>query len=247
MNKENENGKIYNIIAVTALFIGMAGVILLPIILTQPAFLNIIDFSEKEYIGNVINGTTAPLIGLVTAFLMYIAFRAQYVANQKQWESIKENQQITNLDLIFGDLDSKFKNFSVFDLNEFQSFLNDITSGEKEKISNLNSFEQTMNDLLIFTNNFSLLFTMLYMSQLNKFLVERYRLKIMSLSKTEIGKIIKDLHRYFQLIEEEEFFSEFEDSEQIAILKKLSSTYWLFYGRLKRIESVKFIFPEDKK
>lgn len=89
----SEDGNQFNIVAVVVLIIAVIGVFAAPYFLSQPASFTSFDFSEKGNIGSYIGGTTAPIIGLVSAFLVYIAFRAQYLANKKQWKIIDEQQR----------------------------------------------------------------------------------------------------------------------------------------------------------
>jgi hypothetical protein len=61
------------------LFLGVLGVFILPYVFTRPW---IGDFTESGQIGDTIGGTTAPFIGLLSAWLVYRAFKAQIEANE---------------------------------------------------------------------------------------------------------------------------------------------------------------------
>lgn len=50
------------------------------------------DFTEKGEIGDTIAGTTAPIIGLVNAILLYFTLREQYRFNEHQIGISKEEQ-----------------------------------------------------------------------------------------------------------------------------------------------------------
>ncbi len=60
-------------------------ILALPVLLTRPG---LFVFSETGQIGDTIGGTMGPFIAIVAAFLTFIAFWAQFVANN---ELIKEN------------------------------------------------------------------------------------------------------------------------------------------------------------
>ncbi len=62
------------------LIIGAIAIISLPIITTQFSWL--FDFSNTGEIGDTLSGTTAPVIGIVSALLIYFSFRAQIRANE---------------------------------------------------------------------------------------------------------------------------------------------------------------------
>ncbi len=62
-------------------------ILALPVILTRPGF---IDFSNTGPIGDTIGGTMGPFIAIIAAFLTFIAFWVQFVANN---ELIKENRR----------------------------------------------------------------------------------------------------------------------------------------------------------
>lgn len=88
-SKENNN---FNIVAIVALVLAAIGVFAAPYYLSQPASSPNYDFSNKGDIGSLIGGVTAPIIGLVSAFLVYIAFRVQYLANKRQWDEINKDR-----------------------------------------------------------------------------------------------------------------------------------------------------------
>lgn len=53
----------------------------------------VIDFTETGQIGDTIGGTMSPFVGLIAAFLTFLAFWIQYEANQEQKNSIAENRK----------------------------------------------------------------------------------------------------------------------------------------------------------
>lgn len=62
-------------------------IIALPALLTRPGLL---DFSQTGQIGDTIGGTMGPFVAIIAAFLTFIAFWVQFMANQ---ELIKENRR----------------------------------------------------------------------------------------------------------------------------------------------------------
>ena len=110
-------------VAVVALVIGGILVLILPFFITRTSFTGI-SFLTTGQIGDTIGGITAPLIGLLSAFLLFLALRAQIDANvmvstqlsdqrqreytqkmtllvMKQLEFVRED--ITNFSLSFND------------------------------------------------------------------------------------------------------------------------------------------------
>lgn len=59
-------------------------------------------------VGDTIGGTTAPIIGLLSAILIYISFRAQIQANKIQLKANKEAREEANFKYLIEELD-KFK------------------------------------------------------------------------------------------------------------------------------------------
>lgn len=58
--------------------------LILPFLLTRESFCAALSFSDTGEIGDTIGGITAPLIGLLNAFLLYLTIREQYVFNEQQ-------------------------------------------------------------------------------------------------------------------------------------------------------------------
>lgn len=67
--------------------IGLFLILALPFLLTLPGF---VDFTNTGQIGDTIGGIMGPFIAIVAAFLTFIAFWAQYVANN---ELVQENRR----------------------------------------------------------------------------------------------------------------------------------------------------------
>lgn len=92
--------------------VGIIGVILLPIILTQPAINSWFDLSKYGNIGSTIGGTTAPLVGLATAILMYYAFSAQWKANRIQFDELVRNRHNETKEMVWKMYESTQRDIS---------------------------------------------------------------------------------------------------------------------------------------
>ena len=68
---------LFSIIAVLLSFMGV-------IVFTQPALNQQLNVSDKGNIGSAIGGITAPIIGIGTAVLLYLAFMKQVESNKEQ-------------------------------------------------------------------------------------------------------------------------------------------------------------------
>ncbi len=75
-----------------------------PFVLTQPAFIELLDFSESGQIGDTIGGITAPIVSFIGAVLIYYSFEQQIEANKIQREAlnieIKQNRDRYSFDIL---------------------------------------------------------------------------------------------------------------------------------------------------
>ncbi|WP_421876340.1 hypothetical protein [Marinoscillum sp.] len=71
-------------------------ILLMPWVLTGRAIIQGLDFSNSGQIGDTIGGITAPFIGLISAFVVWKAFKAQIDAN-KLFQSEREQSNIYEL------------------------------------------------------------------------------------------------------------------------------------------------------
>lgn len=92
--------------------------IIAPLIFTQPAIAEYFNFSDKGEIGDTIGGITAPIVGILSALLVYYSFRVQYLANEKQKEALKAEKDNRNRE----------QNFQLLSkgLEKIQDVLNNI-------------------------------------------------------------------------------------------------------------------------
>lgn len=72
------------------LYVGIPLIIILPYLFTQ---YSILDFTQSGQIGDTIGGITAPIIGLISAFIIYFSFVAQIKANQIQITAIQDTRE----------------------------------------------------------------------------------------------------------------------------------------------------------
>ncbi len=86
-------------------FLGISAILIcfLPLILTQKSFFGI-DFSKTGEIGDTISGIMSPFVGLLGAFLTFIAFWIQFRANQKQFGQFDKQDEKEEL----GRFENKF-------------------------------------------------------------------------------------------------------------------------------------------
>jgi len=67
-------------------------ILILPFIFTQTKF-SIFNFSNTGQIGDTIGGIMGPFIAIIAAILTFIAFWAQYKANEKQYEILNHQKE----------------------------------------------------------------------------------------------------------------------------------------------------------
>lgn len=73
---------------------GFLGVLIFPFLFTQKWFGDFFNFgSGTGPIGDTIGGLTAPIIGFMSALLVYLAFREQIQANRIQMEAIRKQAE----------------------------------------------------------------------------------------------------------------------------------------------------------
>ena len=88
-SKKDSNTKSIEKLLIIALVIAVIS----PWVLTREAIFQILDLSGKGEIGDAIGGLTAPVINMVAAYLVFIAFREQKKANDIQLTSIAQEHK----------------------------------------------------------------------------------------------------------------------------------------------------------
>jgi len=81
----------------------------------QPAFIKIFDLSQKDTLGTAIGGLTAPVIGLVSTILLYLALSKQTESNNEQ--RLKNESDI--IFLLMNQLDQEVNLFSTTESHGF--------------------------------------------------------------------------------------------------------------------------------
>src|SRR5690349_7913347 len=66
---------------VVAYICAIALLLLAVFVFTRPALLDVYNLKDQGTLGDAINGLTAPIIGLITAGLLFYSFKAQIEAN----------------------------------------------------------------------------------------------------------------------------------------------------------------------
>lgn len=141
-------------IIIIILFIIVIG--LSPYIFTQ-SWTNI-NFTDTGNIGSTIGGITAPFIGVLSALLVFLSFRAQINANRYQIQSIELERKNRELDNEITFLYHRLEEIKSYDLNQqlseslssINGMFSDMNSLQKDLISEGND-DKTMNDLKIKT------------------------------------------------------------------------------------------------
>lgn len=109
----------------TVFFVGLGLALLGPALLVLPTIWAPLDFSSTGQIGDTIGGITAPIVNLLGAYLVYVAFRAQVEANrllQQQASEQKANRiednESTRLFQMYEHLVAAIDGFSFNGFNE---------------------------------------------------------------------------------------------------------------------------------
>lgn len=98
-------------------------VIIIPRFLLNSSFLGYIPANtDIEELSNIVNNLTTPIIGLFSAFLIYLAFRAQIDANEQQKIDLVSQQEYNLIFESYKDIIKQYENFQIKILNdEFKS------------------------------------------------------------------------------------------------------------------------------
>ncbi len=116
--KEQEQEPLLRRNEIILLSVLAVGILLMPIVLTQTKVYSGIPFNDTGQIGDTIGGITAPLIGLLSAVLVYITFKAQIRANKiifDEQERLRNERRNENLKLFY----LKFYDFIHNELDYF--------------------------------------------------------------------------------------------------------------------------------
>ncbi len=215
--KKSLNDKIEDIVSNNTIWVFLGFilvVIILPRFLLEKSFLGYVPNDPKIDPSSIINNLTTPIIGLFSAFLVYIAFRAQIKANK---ELQKQNE------------------FLLFD--KYKMLVNEMLLNIRSiKIEYINKDEDpylNKSHLSLLLNYFNE-FTNLSEIEKDKLLVEfveKYEDKIdtyYSLATTLINQITNSKLSYF---EKRYLLSLFEDYNIQYTNNKISRTISSFYSK----------------
>lgn len=158
-------------------------ILITPVILTIPAFINYFNFSESGQIGDTIGGITAPFINSIAAILVFIAFKEQVKAN----DLIKEQLYFQHIQNQINRLEDSSLELPETIRNIFNQIYHSIQDGEEtiglappynitidEHLLNtvlysttiieqtLSMIEKTENDKVFFYNKLRILYKIMY-------------------------------------------------------------------------------------
>lgn len=165
--------RITNIAAIVLLSLGIMGVFILPYSLTQ--YHSGIDFTETGQIGDTIGGITAPLIGFISAALIYLSFLAQRQANKLQWESIKRETAINNLDKIQNSLEAVSSELETLQVDQLYGGFRILADGKYSPSLFTDSFKSVIKKVSLYSRNYCFLYNRYRELNLDKSLEEHYR------------------------------------------------------------------------
>lgn len=148
--------------ALWVLIVGVLLVFFLPFIFTRSWGLLVL--TETGSIGDSIGGMTAPAIGLMSAALIFLSFKAQIRMNERQWNEIKKQQNIKSNDFaiemaneITSNFKKKFDVYGLFDNDYLKFYLEKLKSNKIADIedeSNNGSANHFISNLIIQLNPF---------------------------------------------------------------------------------------------
>lgn len=169
MEEEKDKG----LSKINILLIGAAIIIIVPIIFTQKSCFITFD-DQTGFIGDTIGGITAPFMNLLSAYLVFIAFKEQKKANDTQIKLLKEEREIRinneikkeqkdNYELLLNKINNIKKSFENLKVTIFQNSSNVNTNYNRyyyglEAIEVYKSFinKEQDNELKIDINRYSI-------------------------------------------------------------------------------------------
>ncbi len=145
------------------ILVGLALIIIAPIVFTSAARLKIFNFTETGPIGDTIGGITAPFVGILGAVLVYISFREQQKANRIQWKALKKenkkNKKQSNFEFLYNFFLNEIKNYSFPDNYNFSQCINKLNGPiegyeQKSRFLAYDSHAKIITNYLILNNSF---------------------------------------------------------------------------------------------
>lgn len=129
-------GKAYSRWAIIVIVIGGICILILPWLFTSYSWN--LNFLKTGQIGDTIGGITAPVIGFMSALLIYFSFMIQYRANRLQWQAIKDEQILNRMPIIIDEIEKIIEQDRLRQGIKVSTFISQIIS--KQTISVYNTF-----------------------------------------------------------------------------------------------------------
>jgi hypothetical protein len=223
MNNEIfKHDRTINIIAIAILAVGALAVFFFPWIFSQHS--SGIDFSKTGEIGDTIGGITAPVIGLVSAALIYLSFLAQRQANKLQWDTIRNELYLSNLDKVSENLIYQSDHIQKQDLKELEHRMEMSCYYKDKDEDRFGTDKRTMLDISIYIDNYLLLLNRINQKNVEELVQNSYFL-ILQREFIKYSEMFNKIREYINAFKEEELLHEGIHEENLNIL-------WSFSQRL---------------
>lgn len=167
-----------------------------------------INFGQTGQLGDTIGGITAPVIGLLSAGLIYLSFLIQHEANRLQWKAFMTESRMKYISDLSKEIDNFSKNLSFkTEIKTLNTLLSDTY--EQDKILELiekGEIQRIILKLNLFFDKNILLFKLIHpipsdidTDIRNGFILEGITKSMdffqeISILKTVLNKIINDTH-----------------------------------------------------
>lgn len=102
--------KKFNVWFIFGIFIFIGGILLEVFLLVGPP----LKIQDKAALGDLINGLTAPIIGIIGAMLIYISFKEQVKSNRFQFQSLCELREWELLYRLYEELKDDLRNIQTY-------------------------------------------------------------------------------------------------------------------------------------
>jgi phosphohistidine phosphatase SixA len=264
-------------VAISILIFAIAGMFVLPYLVTQKSWKYNLGVDDSNEIGDTLGGILGPFIGLISAFLVYLALREQINANKiigdqfldqkkEKFENVIYEEVLSEISSIISNLEKLDGNSFILESHEpalskeeiVGKLYQNVVYEEKIKISNdseTNLFSKNLIKLVevleLFNSNV----------QNEKAYLKIIKLRIIQL-KNKPSLILKlSKSRNFELIVrllkiEKKLLQEFEDEKLEIVSKQLEwyekqlktlNTKLSFQNKLKEIYTATYVNSENRR
>jgi hypothetical protein len=190
-----------------------------------PTFIDSFNLSEENGIGSSIGGITAPVIGIISSVLLYLALTRQTESNVEQ--KLKNESDI--ILMLLNQLDNEFNNFyhrikinnvdnKYVGFDAFNEFCIRITREQDHKIfeSQIKSFKSfyESGQIILIIDSFNLIRKRIEISEISEEMKNLFTEKLNSFYETRLKKNLEKLNVIF---ETHVFFKD-EWTEKIKII-----------------------------